>query len=225
MLELLQLLRRRRRPVAAAALARETGVSLRTVHRDLATLIAQGAVVEEAPGLGYVLRQDDFLPPLAFGPDEVDALILGLRFVAGGGDADLAGAAEDALARIVAVLPPASADIATASEPIAGAGNPATPHLTVIREAIRAERRLALRYADRKARATERTVWPVAVGFFAEVEMLAAWCELRADFRHFRLDRIAEARVLADRYPTRRPPSMSGSCISSTGCQSASSES
>lgn len=198
------MLRRRRRPVAAAVLARETGVSLRTVHRDLATLIAQGAVVEDAPGLGYVLRQDDFLPPLAFGPDEVDALILGLRFVAGGGDADLAGAAEDALARIVAVLPPASADIATASEPIA-AGGPATQHLPVIREAIRTERKLALRYADRKARATERTVWPVAVGFFAEVEMLAAWCELRADFRHFRLDRIAEARVLADRYPTRRP--------------------
>ncbi len=204
LLDLLQALRRRRRPVSAATLAAELGVSLRTVYRDVATLSAQGAAIAGEAGVGYVLSEDFFLPPLMFSEDEVDALILGLRLVAERGDAELEQAAEDALAKIVAVLPPAMEDAAAASGLVAGPVAGETPHLAVIRRALRAEEKLHLHYSDKKGRASERVIWPVALGFFEAAEVLAAWCETRRDFRHFRLDRIAAAAPTGARYPKRR---------------------
>src|SRR4051812_37180263 len=112
LLHLIQALRRRRHPVAAAELAAELGVSLRTVYRDIAMLAAEGAPIEGVAGLGYVLRQGFFLPPLMFSEDELDALILGLRMAAGRGDPGLEKAADDALAKIVAVLPAEREDVA-----------------------------------------------------------------------------------------------------------------
>ncbi|MCZ8147105.1 MAG: YafY family protein [Roseomonas sp.] len=205
LLDLVQALRRRRRAVPAAALAEELGVSLRTIYRDIATLVAQGAPIEGEAGLGYVLRPGFLLPPLMLGEDEVDAVILGMRMVANRSDTGLARAAEDALAKILAVLPPEMEDADLSSGLLAGpkrAGQ--AQHLDMIRQALRDERKLCLRYADKTGRATERRVWPVALGFFAEAEVLAAWCELRQAFRHFRLDRIAEARALDERLPRRR---------------------
>jgi predicted DNA-binding transcriptional regulator YafY len=205
LLDLTQALRRRRRPVTATRLADELGVSLRTIYRDIATLIAQGAPIEGEAGLGYVLNSGFFLPPLMFGEDEVDALILGLRLVAERGDPALERAADDALAKIIAVLPEELENLAATSGMLAGPGTaPARPHLAVIRQAMRAEQSLRLRYTDKKGAATERTVWPVALGFFEAAEMLAAWCETRRDFRHFRLDRIASAEATGKRYPKRR---------------------
>ena len=208
LLDLIQALRRRRRPVPAARLAEELGVSLRTVYRDIATLAAEGAPIEGEAGLGYVLRPGFFLPPLCFGEEELDAVILGLRLVAQRGDEGLERAAEDALAKIAAVLPPELEDAAATSGLLAGGGGPAgeagAPHLGPIRRAIRAEERLRLRYTDRRGAATERVVWPVALGFFEAAEVLAAWCEMRQDFRHFRLDRIAAAEPMGERYPARR---------------------
>ena len=81
LLDLIQALRRRRRPVSAAQLAEELGVSLRTIYRDVETLVAQGAPIQGEAGLGYVLRPGFFLPPLSFGADEVDAIVLGLRAI------------------------------------------------------------------------------------------------------------------------------------------------
>jgi predicted DNA-binding transcriptional regulator YafY len=205
LLDLVQALRRRRRPVTAAQLADELEISLRTVYRDIATLIAQGAPIEGEAGLGYVLKSGFFLPPLMFGEDEVDALILGLRLVAERGDAALERAAGDALAKITAVLPQELEDVAATSGLLAGPGaGTGSQHLTLIRQAMRAEERLRLRYTDKKGVATERTVWPVALGFFEAAEVLAAWCETRQDFRHFRLDRIAAAECSGQRYPKRR---------------------
>lgn len=205
LLELIQALRSRRRAVPASVLAEELGVSLRTVYRDIATLVAQGATIEGEAGLGYVLRPGFLLPPLMLEEDEVDALILGLRMVAGRGDAGLERASEDALTKILAVLPPEREDADLSSGLLAGpnrAGH--TRHLDPIRRAMRHERKLWLRYADKAGTATERRVWPVALGFFAEAEVLAAWCELRGAFRHFRLDRVAEASALDERLPRRR---------------------
>ncbi|MEJ1937513.1 HTH domain-containing protein, partial [Nostoc sp. NIES-2111] len=99
LLDLMQALRRRRRPVSAARLAEELGVSLRTVYRDIGTLVAQGAPIEGEAGLGYILRPGFFLPPLMFDAEETDALMLGLRLAAGRGDPALAEAAENALAK------------------------------------------------------------------------------------------------------------------------------
>ena len=205
LLDLMQALRRRRRPVTAARLAEELGVSLRTIYRDVATLIGQGAVIEGEAGLGYVLKPGFFLPPLMFREDEVDALILGLRIVAERGDPDLEQAADNALAKIVAVLPKPMEDAAATSGLMAGPTAKATaPHLGVIRKSIRGEEKMRLRYADKTQAVTERTVWPIAIGFFEAAEVLAAWCETRRDFRHFRLDRIAAAAPCGERYPRRR---------------------
>lgn len=203
LLDLMQALRRRRRPVTAARLAEELGVSPRTLYRDIATLVAQGAPIAGEAGLGYVLRPGFFLPPLMFGEEEADALMLGLQLVAARGDDALARAAEDASAKIAAVLPP-EIGAATETNGLLVPDSARTPHLDAIRRAMRAEQRLRLRYTDAKGAATARVVWPVAIGFFETMAVLAAWCELRADFRHFRLDRIAAAEALGERYPRRR---------------------
>ena len=180
-------------------------MSLRTVYRDIATLVAQGAPIEGEAGFGYVLRPGFLLPPLMLGEDEVDAVILGLRLVASRGDAALERSADDALTKILAVLPPEMADADLSSGLLAGPGKvSSSPFLVAIRLAMRTERKLWLRYADKIGAATERRVSPVALGFFANAEVLAAWCELRGGFRHFRLDRVVEAGLLDQRLPKRR---------------------
>jgi len=204
LLDLVQTLRRHRRPVSGRALADELGVSIRTLYRDIATLQGQGAPIEGEAGLGYVLRPGFFLPPLMFDEDEVDAVILGLRFVSQRGDDGLARAAADVLAKIEAVLPPGMEDAAAGSGLLAGP--PAVQEaqaLSIIRKAIREEQKLAIAYVDRKEKATRRVVWPIAVGFFDTAEMLAAWCETRRDFRHFRLDRIQFVAPTGERLPKR----------------------
>jgi predicted DNA-binding transcriptional regulator YafY len=201
----MQALRRRRLPVTAAVLASELGVSLRTIYRDIGSLVAEGAAIEGEAGLGYVLKPGFFLPPLMFDDDELDALILGLRLVTQRGDEALGQAAEDALAKISAVLPPEMEDAAATSGLLAAPGSQEeTPHLAVLRQAIRAEHRLRLRYTDKSGAVTERIVWPIALGFFQAAEVLAAWCEMREDFRHFRLDRIAATETTGLRYAKRR---------------------
>ena len=202
LLDLLQALRLRRRPVTGAVLADELGVSLRTLYRDIATLAAQGAAIEGEAGLGYVLREETFLPPLMFSAAEADAVLLGLKLVAARTDPALADAAEHAAAKIAAVLPKArDSDSGLLAGP-ARAG--AKDMLGTIRGALAAERKLRLTYADKRGAPSERTVWPVAIGFFESAEMLAAWCELRGDWRHFRLDRIASASATNDALPRRR---------------------
>jgi predicted DNA-binding transcriptional regulator YafY len=169
------------------------------------TLIAQGAPIEGEAGLGYVMKPGFILPPLMFDADEVDALILGLRLVAGRGDPALEHGAAEALAKIIAVLPDEKQDAVLTSGLLAGPAASPTPfHLATIRQAMRAEEKLRLRYTDKQKASTERTVWPVALGFFEATEVLAAWCETRQGFRHFRLDRIATAEPLGQRYPKRR---------------------
>jgi biotin operon repressor len=105
LLELIQLLRRHRWPVSGQALAQELGVSLRTVYRDIQTLIRQGATIDGEAGIGFVLRPGFVLPPLMFSDEELEALVLGSRLVAQRSDAPLARAAMNVMAKIAAVLP------------------------------------------------------------------------------------------------------------------------
>lgn len=204
LLDLIQVLRRRRQPISGEVLAEELGVSLRTVYRDIATLVGQGAPIEGAAGLGYVLKPGFFLPPLMFTETEVDAILLGLRLAAQRGDDALERAAGDAIAKIAAMLPDELEDMPSTGALLAGPRAGAPPYLGTLRAAMRAERKLRLRYTDRHGAETQRIVWPIAVGFFEAAEVLAAWCETRRDFRHFRLDRIAAAEPLAERFPRRR---------------------
>ncbi|WP_353193658.1 YafY family protein [Pandoraea pnomenusa] len=204
---LMQLLRCHRFPVAGATLADSLGVSLRTLYRDIATLQAQGAHIEGAPGLGYVLKPGFMLPPLMFSEEEIEAIVLGSRWVAKRTDGALADAAANALAKIAAVLPADLRASLEASTLLIGPGDPLPPmivDLTVIREAIRAERKLQLAYRDEAGRVSERVIWPFALGFFDRVRMIVAWCELRDGFRNFRADRIEAMTVTETRYPRGR---------------------
>lgn len=207
LLDLIQLLRRHRQPVTGAALAEELGVSLRTLYRDIATLQAQGARIDGEPGVGYMLRPGFMLPPLMFSEDEIAALVLGSRWVADRADTPLGAAARNALAKIAAVLPPDLRDDLDASTLIIGPGPVIAAgdmELATIRQAIRAERKLAIAYRDGHAADTERTIWPFALAFFDRVRVVVAWCELRQSFRHFRTDRIARLTLTDTRYPRRR---------------------
>lgn len=205
LLSLLQQMRGRRSPVTARDLAEQHEVSERTIFRDIATLAAMGAPIKGEPGIGYVLRPGLFLPPLMLSNHEVEALMLGLCYVGQRGDDPLRQAAASAAAKIDSIL---SAELRAASEaPIAlpgpDGGLPANAALPGLRAAIRAQTKLAISYADAEGRQTERTVWPFALAFLDGAQILAAWCELRQDFRMFRVDRIATARE-ADHYTERR---------------------
>ena len=206
LLALLQALRRRRRPISGRVLADELGVSLRTLYRDIASLQGQGAEIEGEAGLGYVLKPGFWLPPLMLSQEEIEALVLGARWVGARTDAKLALAAGDAIAKISAVLTPSLREDVESSTLIVPGKAPAAaaPDLAPVRAAIRAERKLALEYHDAQGSKTERTVWPFGVGYFDEARVVMAWCELRQGFRHFRADRIASCRTLETRYPRSR---------------------
>ncbi len=206
LLDLIQVMRRHRRPVSGRDLAAETGVSLRTLYRDIATLQAQGAPIDGEAGVGYVLAPGFMLPPLMFSDEEIEALVLGSRWVAERGDLRLARAARDVLAKISAVLPPDLSDRMDATNLLIGPSGPVadTVDVAIIREAIRNERKIGLAYRDAGDKVTERIVWPFALGFFDRVRVVIAWCELRDGFRHFRTDRIAGMAVTDTRYPRRR---------------------
>ena len=203
LLALLDLLRRSRHPVTADTLSSRLCVSPRTVYRDIADLRAQGADIRGEAGVGFVLHADFGLPPLMFDEAEIEALVFGMRWAAANGDEALTRHARSALAKVHAVLPPdlrrrfdsqslypvgGVQTACTAAKSVSDSENAA---LCIIRAALRGNLTLTFDYTDAQQRATRRTVWPLAVGYFDGVRLLAAWCETRRDFRHFRTDRIA----------------------------------
>jgi predicted DNA-binding transcriptional regulator YafY len=207
LLDLLQELRGYRRPVSGATLATSLGISLRTLYRDIETLKAQGAHIDGEPGIGYVLRPGFMLPPLMFSEEEIEAIVLGSQWVAKRTDAALGAAARTALAKIAAVLPPELKSGLDSSGLLVGRGEAIAAgdaELPLIRSAIRGERKLRIGYVDAEGRQSGRTIWPFALGFFDRVRVVAAWCESREGFRHFRTDRISEVQLLEERYPRRR---------------------
>jgi predicted DNA-binding transcriptional regulator YafY len=207
LLDLIELLRRHRAPVTAEALAANLGVSIRTLYRDIATLQGQGAEIAGEPGVGYVLKPGFMLPPLMFSVDEIEAVVLGSRWVAARSDDPRLGeAAKNAVAKIAAVLPKdlrATVDAETMLVPRVGRDAPAVD-VGILREAIRKETKLRIGYRDEAGAATDRVIWPFVIGFFEQHRVVVAWCELRADYRHFRIDRISSAVATGERAPRRR---------------------
>ena len=207
LLDLLQLLRNRTTPMSGQDLAAELGISIRTLYRDIATLQAQGADVVGEPGLGYVLRPGFTLPPLMFSADEIEAIVLGSRWVAArADDSRLSQSAKQALSKITAVLPPDLRDRAEATNLLVARGGlvPASIDAGLIRLAIRNERKLVITYGGRDGQETERTIWPFLIGFFEQARVVGGWCELREDYRHFRIDRISRLELTDIGYPRRR---------------------
>lgn len=207
LLQLLQILRRHRRPVTGDAIARELEVSLRTVYRDIAALIADRVPIRGEAGVGYVLGEGFDLPPLMFTPDELEAVMLGLRWVARRGDTDLSRAAQDTVAKIGAVLPerlkPFLFDAALLVPPhfrlVADQVD-----VSLLRTAIREGRKVSLTYRSEDGRETVRVIWPIAVAYFDAQRLIIAWCELRQAFRSFRTDRMLAMTVADEKYPARR---------------------
>ena len=203
---LMDALRARRLPVSAAHLAAELAVSVRTLYRDVQTLIELGAPIEGEAGIGYLLRSGFFLPPLMFGEDELEALVLGARWVQRQGDPALAEAATRALSKIATASPKDLRDriAETGLWVPAGRRSGSSATLRPLREAIRLEHKVRISYTDEAGLATERIVWPIGLAFYEGRPLLAAWCELRTAFRHFRADRITGLTPCDERYPQRR---------------------
>lgn len=206
LLSLLQALRGHRYPVTGQKLAEELGISLRTLYRDIASLRAQGAAIEGEAGLGYVLRPGFLLPPMMFSQEEIEALVLGSRWVTKATDADLSSAAGTALAKIATVLPADLRDAVDQTALIIGPRSPIVEKADIpaIREAIRRERKLEIGYGDEAGAMTRRVIWPIGLAYFERVRVVVGWCELRGDFRHFRTDRIKSLAETGQRYPRRR---------------------
>ena len=142
-----------------------------------------------------------------FSEEEIEALVLGSRWVSERADGPLANAARNALAKIGAVLPDDLKDGINASGLLIGPGEPIAAgdaELASIREAIRSERKMLVTYADGEGSATRRTIWPFGLAFYDRVRVVVAWCELRAGYRHFRTDRIKTLKATSKRYPRRR---------------------
>ena len=204
--DLMQILRRHRRPVPGSDLASEAGVSLRTIYRDIAALQALGAEIEGEPGFGYVLRPGFLLPPLMFSEQEIQALALGAQWVSQQTDDEFAFAARDALSKIGAVVPSELRQkLDDNAFHVSRRPKQAEPvDLRVVRRAMRDQLKLSIAYRDPRGEKTNRIIWPIAIGFFDSRRIIAGWCELRQDFRAFRADRIEKVKLRTERYPGRR---------------------
>jgi predicted DNA-binding transcriptional regulator YafY len=203
LLEILQILRSSRQPVTARAMANLLEVTQRTIYRDIATLQGLRIPVEGTAGIGYVLGARCALPPLNFSIDEIDAIVVGLSLLECTGDRALRIAASQVVQKIAGVLPDiAAADIE--STPLRvwpwNTIPPSRIDVSIVRKAIRDEHKLEVQYTDAESRYTARTVRPIALIYYVESIVLAAWCELRQDFRHFRVDRLNACHPSAERF-------------------------
>ena len=186
-------LRGRRTALPARRLAETLSVSLRTVYRDVADLQLSGVPIEGEAGVGYMLRKGSDIPPLMFTAEELEALVVGTRFVRAFAGERLAGGAQAALLKIEAVLPPELRQRAMRSRILAPARwrEAKSGLIDRLHEAIAEHRVLRIDYRDESSRSSLREVEPLCLAFWGGVWTLGAWCRLRTDFRNFRPDRIA----------------------------------
>lgn len=201
--DIIQRLRTASKPTTAATLAEELEVTQRTVYRDIATLQARRVPIEGAAGVGYVLRKGFDLPPLMFTIDEVEAIAVGARLVRRLKDPALQAAADAVLAKVSVVVPerlrPHIADapvwVSPGMTPEAQGAD-----LAEIRAAIRDSAKLYIAYADEGGRRSNRVIWPIAMAYYVDVTLVGAWCELRSDYRNFRVERILSSKVLDEHF-------------------------
>ena len=204
--EIIQILRRSKKPITADQMAAELETSKRSVYRDIAALLAQRVPIRGEAGIGYVLDKGLDMPPLMLTTDEIEAAVLGAQWVINRGDPQLARAAQDLLAKIEASIPerlrPYIDDPAHRVVPAWERTKDAID-LGMVRGAINSSRKMQLDYRDVEGRATKRVIWPIILGYYETTRIICAWCETRKDFRSFRSDRVVNAIVLDERFPER----------------------
>ena len=205
--QIIQVLRRTPKPMTADAIAAELETSKRTIYRDIATLMGQRVPIRGEAGMGYILERGYDMPPLMLTPDEIEAAVLGAQWVMGHADPALATAAKDLIAKIADTVPeklrPFVLEPASRARPVF-LGAVDAVDMVQMRAHIHAGKKVRLCYRDEAGRDSERIIWPIAVGYLDAVRLLAAWCELRGDFRNFRTDRAVSADYLDEKYPERR---------------------
>ncbi|GHB37556.1 DNA-binding protein [Pseudovibrio japonicus] len=204
---IIQILRSSRSPVTGRALADELEISLRTLYRDMAELMAQRVPITGEAGTGYVLDNAYDMPPLMLTADELEAAALGAAWVATQADPSLARSARDLVAKLSAAIPQELRPIILDAglKPIS---TTATIHEqfdgTLLRRAIRDRSKLQLTYQDKNNQLTNRLIWPLLIAYLDNVRYIVAWCETRQDYRHFKTDRVRSLEVQSDKYPARR---------------------
>lgn len=196
----------RGRVVTAATLAERLDVSERTIYRDIQNLMTSGVPIDGEAGVGYRLHRGYQVPPMMFDHDEIQALIFGAQVAKRWGDQSMAEAAERILDKVDAVLPDKMRPLLNSRalvvpEMASYQSESTTEMLGSVRDAINSRKRLFLSYCDAEGTPTERIVWPLTLVYWGYSWAVGAWCELRQDFRNFRVDRIAEANVLGSQYP------------------------
>lgn len=205
--EIVQYLRRASAPVTARELGEALEVVPRTIYRDIAVLQGSRVPIDGAAGIGYILRPGYDLPPMMFDSEEIEAIVLGARLVARRGDADLAVAAANVLAKVSTILPENLArqmgQTALHVPPTGRDLGRPEPESSKLRTAIRQSSKVIIAYADAQGAYSERTIWPLGLAYFVEVTLIAAWCELREEFRAFRVDRVYRCEILVDRFDGR----------------------
>ncbi|MEO9896528.1 MAG: YafY family protein [Paracoccaceae bacterium] len=196
MFEIIQLLRSATKPLTAREIAKVVEVTQRTVYRDIASLQAMRVPIEGAAGVGYVMQRGYDLPPINFDIEEAEAISVGLSMISRTGDKGLERAAKRAV-RKLSEATEVSKSLFSSSW---GSEVPKNVDLSEIRDAIREEVKLRLRYQDVSDNQTERTVQPIALIYYAEAIVIVAWCELREDFRHFRADRVLSSDRMSEKF-------------------------
>lgn len=194
---------RGRRLTTASYLAQRLEVSERTIYRDVADLQSQGVPLDGEAGVGYRLGAGFDLPPMMFTHEEARALVASVRMAQAWLDPALATGAEDALGKILSVLPldaRVAAEALAVYAPTGGLAGTAGRTLQTLREAVQERRKVFLNYRDLSEKASERTVRPLGCFYWGKVWTLAAWCEQRNDFRSFRVDRVSYVRRLEDQF-------------------------
>jgi len=207
LLQILQILRRQRQPIAASRIAEELEVSLRTLYRDMVSLEASGVPVRGEAGVGYVLEDGFDMPPLMFTANELEAIMLGARLVDGRADETLSRSAKDAIAKIAAVIPAPLRDQLVETPLFAPhlARDPVQKlDLSDLRHALRGGKQMHISYRDLKGQESTRKIWPIQISFFKDAVLPVAWCTLREAFRSFRVDGIMQNTVLEERLPKSR---------------------
>lgn len=204
--QLTTLLRNRRTVLTAKQMSEHLRVSERTIYRDIQSLSLSGVPIEGEAGVGYRLSHRYQLPPLMFDREEVEALLLGARMVSSWGDTDMAIHANQAIQKILSVLPDhlrhSDESLPLLVPNMEQVQKYYTAHSQPMREAIRLRQRVAIDYVRADEQASSRTIEPLGMIFWGKVWTLVAWCQLRDDYRTFRLDRIRSMMVTAENFET-----------------------
>lgn len=187
MFEIIQILRNASQPKTAQQIAEELEVTKRTIYRDIAALQAMRVPIEGEAGIGYIMRPGFDLPPINFNVEEAEAITVGLALIARTGDKGLNRAARSAAQKLTEVTQLSQTVFAATW----GVEEPEAIDLSVVRQAIREERKLCIDYRNADGISSNRIIWPIAIAYHTDAVVIAAWCELRNDIRHFRPDRVS----------------------------------